>query len=81
MKFVASLLAAAAATASGAAPDVVLNNGVKMPVVSIGTWQYNATVAHDAMMAAFKVGFTHVDTAHDYGNEDGVGKVGWYQLC
>jgi diketogulonate reductase-like aldo/keto reductase len=67
-----SLSASTVPLASAAAPSVTLNNGLEMPVVSIGTWQYNASEAHDAIVSAVKVGFTHIDTAHDYDNEEGV---------
>jgi len=55
-------------------PTVKLNNGVAMPLVSLGVWKYNDSVAYSACTAAHKVGFTAIDTAYDYANQDGVGK-------
>lgn len=54
-------------------PCVDLNNGVKMPIISLGTWQYNDTVAADAIAKGMEVGFTHIDTAESYKNQVGVG--------
>lgn len=47
-------------------PTVLLNNGVEMPAVAAGTWQYSSTVAGQSVTAALSVGLTHIDTAHDY---------------
>ena len=46
-------------------PTVQLSNGVSMPAVAAGTWQYDADTAQAAVEAAIKAGFTHIDTAHD----------------
>lgn len=54
-------------------PDVKLWNGVAMPVISAGTWQYNDTTAKASCELALSAGFRHFDTAHDYNNQDGVG--------
>merc|ERR1712054_459831 len=54
--------------------NVQLSNGVSMPLVAAGTWQYNDSVAEQEVVAAIKAGFKHIDTAHDYGNQVGVGK-------
>lgn len=34
-----------------------------------GTWQYNDSVAEDAVLAAIQAGFEHIDTAYDYDNQ------------
>jgi 2,5-diketo-D-gluconate reductase A len=47
-------------------PTVTLSNGVIMPVIAAGTWEYSANTAQAAVTAALQAGFTHVDTAHDY---------------
>ena len=76
MKWTSTVCAALAVGVVGAAvPTITLNNGVEMPMVSIGTWQYNSSVAYDAIKEAYAVGFNHIDTAHDYENEDGVGRA------
>lgn len=54
-------------------PVYMLNNGVGMPMVSIGTWQYNVSTAKQVVQTAMQVGFNHIDTANDYNNQKGVG--------
>jgi len=56
-------------------PAVTLNNGVKMPMLSLGTWQYSSSVAETTVKLGLKLGITHIDTANDYQNQDGVGKA------
>lgn len=75
MNLLSTISASVLAVASANVPTVTLNNGMEMPVVSIGTWQYNDTVAYSAVTSALKLGFNHIDTAHDYSNEEGVGKA------
>jgi diketogulonate reductase-like aldo/keto reductase len=57
-----------------AVPSVQLNNGVLMPLIAMGTWQYNDSTAKGACEEALTAGFTHFDTAHDYNNQVGVGQ-------
>merc|ERR1719401_2368729 len=64
-----------AVDAAAAAPTVRLRNGVEMPMLAEGTWQYNDTQAEAAVAAAIKVGFTMIDTAYDYHNQVGVGRA------
>lgn len=47
-------------------PNIPLNNGVPMPAVAAGTWQYDKDFAQKSVTEAFAAGFTHIDTAHDY---------------
>ena len=76
-----AVLVALAAVASGISPlyPTVPMKGVKgnvpMPLVGLGTWQYNSTVAGQAVEYAFKLGYRHVDTALGYGNHEGVGNA------
>lgn len=52
-----------------------LHNGVKMPYLGLGTYQSNNDQeVIDAVMAAIKTGYRHIDTAAAYKNEQGVGK-------
>lgn len=52
-------------------------NGVEgpmvMPLVGLGTWQYNESYAEQAVTDALAIGFRHVDTALGYNNQVGVG--------
>jgi diketogulonate reductase-like aldo/keto reductase len=53
----------------------VANVPVKMPLIGAGTWQYNDTIAYQAVCQAFAAGYTFVDTAFGYGNQQGVGRA------
>eukprot|EP00929_Paragymnodinium_shiwhaense_P090490 TRINITY_DN50681_c0_g2_i1.p2 TRINITY_DN50681_c0_g2~~TRINITY_DN50681_c0_g2_i1.p2 ORF type:complete len:327 (+),score=107.78 TRINITY_DN50681_c0_g2_i1:94-1074(+) len=75
-------LAAVVVTGSAYAADVptvgirgVQEKKVQMPLVGIGTWLENSTVAEDAVKKAFSYGYRHVDTAFVYQNQDGVGRA------
>jgi len=52
-------------------PTVTLRNGVEMPMIAAGVWEYNSSEAESSVSAAFSVGFNMVDTALDYHNQDG----------
>lgn len=53
----------------------VLNNGVEMPYLGLGTYQSdNEQEVVDAIKIALNVGYRHIDTASAYKNEEGVGK-------
>lgn len=62
-------------TKVGPIPTTTLSNGVEMPMMGLGTWEYNNSVAYGATLTALKVGYTHVDTATIYGNHKGVGEA------
>jgi len=55
-------------------PNVTLNNGIQMPMISLGTWQYDNDTAEAAVRLALQTGFNHIDTANNYHNQAGVGK-------
>lgn len=46
-----------------------------MPVMSAGTWLYDDATAEAAVEAALAAGFSHIDTAYDYENQQGVGRA------
>ncbi len=53
-----------------------LPNGVKIPCPGFGTWQTpDGETAVQAVRCAIDAGFTHIDTAQAYGNEESVGKA------
>ena len=54
--------------------SIVLNNGVKIPQLGLGTWFIDDDQAADVVKAAVKIGYRHIDTAQAYGNERGVGE-------
>ncbi|MGA9518278.1 MAG: aldo/keto reductase, partial [Trichococcus sp.] len=54
---------------------VKLNNGVEIPVLGFGTFQITDPVeAEQAVIAAIKAGYRHIDTAQSYMNEEAVGR-------
>lgn len=56
-------------------PCVILNNGQIMPRFGIGTFNVPGdSVMADAISFALKSGYRHIDTAHAYGIERGVGR-------
>ncbi|MDB4971779.1 MAG: oxidoreductase of aldo/keto reductase family, subgroup 1 [Myxococcaceae bacterium] len=53
---------------------VPLNNGRLIPQVGLGVWQAaRGQVTRDAVHAALRLGYRHIDTARVYGNEMDVG--------
>lgn len=53
---------------------VLLNNGIKMPIIGLGTWTFSNEEAEEAVYFAIKNGYRLIDTAQYYGDEVGVGK-------
>ena len=53
---------------------IVLNNGVKCPVVGIGTFMLSPAEAENSVREALKMGYSLVDTANAYVNERAVGR-------
>lgn len=54
---------------------VTLNNGVKMPMVGIGTFLLQPEDAEAAVLNALKEGYRLIDTANAYVNEKAVGRA------
>lgn len=52
---------------------VKLNNGVRMPLLGIGTWRSPPGKAEQAVLWALEAGYRHIDTAAIYKNEESVG--------
>ncbi len=53
-----------------------LSNGNKIPCIGFGTWQSeDGAECYEAVMAALRAGYRHIDTATAYGNEESVGKA------
>ena len=54
-------------------PVLKLNNGIEMPQFGLGTYTASNEACKEACLVALKNGYRHIDTAHAYGNEYGVG--------
>jgi len=52
---------------------VQLNNGLKMPIIGLGTWQGEKADIFNAIKVALELGYRHIDTAFVYKNEKDVG--------
>ncbi len=51
-------------------------HGVEIPKIGFGTWQIKpGDDAYQSVLTALKVGYRHIDTAQNYGNEADVGKA------
>ncbi|WP_458862439.1 aldo/keto reductase [Acidaminobacterium chupaoyuni] len=53
---------------------VLLNNGVQMPLVGLGTYGLQGDGCRDVVAGAIGMGYTLLDTAQMYGNEEEVGR-------
>lgn len=53
---------------------VVLNNGVEMPILGIGTFALTSEEAEESVYWALSDGYQLIDTANAYNNEDGVAR-------
>lgn len=54
--------------------QVINVTGQRMPAVGLGLWKIDADTVGDAVHQAIKLGYRHLDSAADYGNEKQVGE-------
>lgn len=54
-------------------PDLVLNDGRRIPQLGFGVFKIEPENTADAVRRALEAGYRHIDTAQMYGNEAGVG--------
>ena len=55
--------------------EVVLNNGVRMPIIGYGVFQVSPEECERCVSDALSVGYRLIDTAQAYFNEEGVGNA------
>ena len=63
-----------AAMAAPTLPHVALNDGTSIPQFGLGVYKVPADDTAALVAAALEMGYRHVDTAQQYGNEAGVGQ-------
>lgn len=56
--------------------NIILNNGVSMPPIGYGVFRMTDQAAcEEAVLQAIQVGYSLIDTAAAYGNEEAVGRA------
>jgi len=63
------------AVAGAAKQTQTLSNGVEMPLLALGVYQYNDTQAENAVLTALENGFAMIDGGEQYHNNAGVGRA------
>lgn len=72
----ACALSAQEKTTTAGVPLVKLNNGVEMPRFGLGTFlQGSNEICKQSCLTALRAGYRHIDTAHAYYDEEGVGEA------
>ena len=59
----------------GDIPYFILNDGKKWPAIGLGTYKLNGSEGVEAMKAAIRNGYRHLDSAFNYENEGALGKA------
>lgn len=61
---------------------ITLNNGSKIPQFGMGVFMVpEGEETKQACLSALKLGYRHIDTAHAYQNEEGVGRGIQRAIC
>lgn len=55
-------------------PTILLNNGLPIPQLGLGTWPLKDDDVAPVIVSAIEAGYRHIDTAFRYNNERGVGQ-------
>jgi 2,5-diketo-D-gluconate reductase A len=63
------------------APTLPLVNGARIPHLGLGTWPLDDGGAEKSVAVAIEGGYRLVDTAENYENERGVGRVCAHRVC
>ena len=56
-------------------PEIILNDGITLPVIGFGTYKLNGNEGADAINSAIDVGYRLIDTAYNYENEGTAGEA------
>lgn len=60
---------------SKAIPEIILNDGVTLPVIGLGTYNLKGSDGANAIKTAIDLGYRLIDTAYNYENEGTVGEA------
>ena len=71
---VCHFIVSARAPGATPAPTVRIAEGIDMPLVALGTGEYQEDKAMHAVFQAISLGYRAIDTAHQYGNQVAVGE-------
>jgi diketogulonate reductase-like aldo/keto reductase len=55
-------------------PELKMNDGNKIPVLGLGTWQLTGENCRNVVREALELNYRHIDTAEIYENQSGIGK-------
>lgn len=55
--------------------NAILNNGKSMPMLGLGVFKCSEEEAYNAVKSALEIGYSHIDTAMIYKNEQAVGQA------
>src|SRR5579875_714527 len=58
-----------------AIPTLVLNDGLSLPVIGLGTYSLKGSAGVDAICTAIELGYRLLDSAYNYENEGTVGEA------
>ena len=53
--------------------ELLFQNGDKLPAIGLGTWLSKTNEVYEAVLAAIRIGYRHIDCAYIYGNESEIG--------
>ena len=56
-------------------PDITLASGHTIPQFGLGTWMLRGQQCKDVVKEALEMGYTHLDSAWMYENQDAIGQV------
>ncbi|RKD95135.1 aldo/keto reductase [Halopiger aswanensis] len=56
-------------------PTKTLPSGDELPTIGFGTWELEGETVKQSVEAALEAGYTHIDTAEGYMNEEEIGEV------
>ncbi|MDR3215692.1 MAG: aldo/keto reductase [Bacilli bacterium] len=55
--------------------NIKMNNGITIPIMALGTWEATKLDGYESCLFALQNGYTHIDTARIYNNEEEVGQA------